>query len=258
MNHGIWLLIGSLTLLILAGCKDEKPAAHASRSRIATTQPVKEPDLRTVATLLDKQAAAAPAPGSSALPAGHPPIEPKPAASPGGGLPPGHPPIESPAPAGRAADGLKYTAPAAWKQTPVTKTMRKDQFLLPRAAGDPEDGELVVFYFGRDQGGTVESNIDRWKGMFTTPEGRPVGDSAAKRESSKVDGMSVTLLDVTGRYADSMGRPGQAGPTEQDFRMLAAIVETPNGPWFFKAVGPKATMAAQAPAFQDFIRSMRK
>jgi len=91
--------------------------------------------------------------------------------------------------------------------------------------------------------------------MFSTADGSPMPDNALKRESITVNGMNVTLVDVTGRYSDSMGRPDKPGPTSQDFRMLAAIIETPSGPWFFKAVGPVATMAAQSAAFQEFVRS---
>lgn len=250
--------IAGLLLIVATGCEDKQPAAHAARARTATAQPAKEPDLRTVAALLDKQSDPAPHSPAPAMPPGHPPIGAQKPAKLSGALPAGHPPIEPPPPPGEAPGDLKFTAPSNWKQSPVTSAMRKAQFALPKAAGDLEDGQLVAFYFGRDQGGTVELNIARWKSMFTTAAGKPVDESNVKRETTQVDGMNVTLLDVSGRYADQMGRPSQAGPTEKDFRMLAAIVETPDGPWFFKAVGPTATMTTHAPAFQEFVRGIHK
>ena len=53
-----------------------------------------------------------------------------------------------------SAAGFTYTAPAAWKPVTTTSSMRVAQFALPRAAGDSQDGELVVYYFG-GSGGTV-------------------------------------------------------------------------------------------------------
>ena len=46
--------------------------------------------------------------------------------------------------------------------------------------------------------------------------------------------------------------------TEKDnYRMLAAIVETPNGPWYFKALGPAATMDAHRAEFLSFLHTMK-
>jgi hypothetical protein len=135
--------------------------------------------------------------------------------------------------------------------------MRKAQFTLPKAGEDSEDGQMIVFYFGQGQGGAVEKNVDRWKGMFTTADGKPVGDDALKRGSMEVAGMKVTTVDISGRYQDApMGRPDPAGPTAKDYRMLAAIVETPEGPWFFKATGPVATMTSQVANFNEFVKSV--
>lgn len=259
MNRLIAPAIGfGLFLCMTAGCEEKKPPAHASRPRAATTLPAAEPDLRTIAAVLEKDKSgktSEPSPG--AMPAGHPPVPGMTPAKSDSGLPAGHPPIDSTLPAAAPAKevGLKFTAPATWQEVPVTSSMRKAQYTLPKAAGDPEDGQLIVFYFGSGQGGGIDGNISRWKGMFSTADGSPMPDNALKRESITVNGMNVTLVDVTGRYSDSMGRPDKPGPTSQDFRMLAAIIETPSGPWFFKAVGPVATMAAQSAAFQEFVRS---
>jgi hypothetical protein len=262
----------------MSGC-DNKPApSHAAaRSKSATSLPAKEPDLRTVAAMLEKQGGGS---GGAALPPGHPPMGGAQGGSAEGAMPPGHPPMGGmsggaaegslppghpsmePMTKGAPAEGevaaLKFDAPSDWKSTPVTSSMRKAQYTLPRASGDSEDGQLIVFYFGRDQGGTVELNIDRWKSMFSTPEGQPVSGDKIKQATSQVNGMKVTKLDVTGRYADQMGRADKPGPTGQDFRMLAAIVETPDGPWFFKATGPTATMALRAEAFDKFVQTVHR
>ena len=97
------------------------------------------------------------------------------------------------------------------------------------------------------------------EGVFHIAEGGfPVPDDKMKLGTTQADGMKVTTLDVAGRYADQMGRPDKPGATEQDFRMLAAIVEAPDGPWFFKAVAPIKTMTAHDASFKKFVKSIRK
>ena len=75
---------------------------------------------------------------------------------------------------------LTFSAPAGWKPVPTSSSMRVAQFALPRAAGDPADAELVVYYFG-GSGGTVEANIERWVGQMKQPDGKP-SNAAANRE----------------------------------------------------------------------------
>jgi hypothetical protein len=60
-----------------------------------------------------------------------------------------------------SAAGLTFTTPDGWKPIATSSSMRVAQFALPRAAGDAQDAELVLYYFG-GTGGTVEANIDRW------------------------------------------------------------------------------------------------
>jgi hypothetical protein len=179
-----------------------------------------------------------------------------------GNLPPGHPPIGA-TPSMMAADQndevtpLKYDAPAQWKSQTPSSAMRKAQFLLPRAAGDSEDGQLIVFQFGRGQGGAVEMNIDRWIGMFSTNEGKPLDKESVKRETREVGGLKVTTLDISGRFTDAM-MGVSTGAAKDNYRMLSAIVETPEGPWFFKGVGPDATMQSHRDEFAKMLNTVRR
>src|SRR5262245_9338067 len=63
-------------------------------------------------------------------------------------------------------DGLKSTAPTAWKKQESTSSMRVAQFKITKSEGDPEDTEMIVFFFGKGGGGDVEGNMKRWKGLF--------------------------------------------------------------------------------------------
>lgn len=195
----------------------------------------------------------------AAQPAG---TRPPPAAIPASGeLPAGHPPIPgaggsaSSSPASTSA--LKFDAAPSWQAQTPANTMRQAQYLLPRVEGDSEDGELILFYFGEGQGGGVEDNLRRWREMVTTSDGKPVPDEAVVREVFEANGLKVTLLDVAGRYAP-MAMPGQAAtPPRDQYRMVAAVVETPRGNYFFRATGPFGTMAVHRSAIRQMLASVR-
>jgi hypothetical protein len=96
------------------------------------------------------------------------------------------------------AAGLSFTTPAGWRQSPSNSPMRVAEFTLPRAAGDAEDAQLIVYYFG-GQGGSIDANIERWVGQMQQADGQP-SSAVAKRETRKVNGLTLTLVDVSGTY----------------------------------------------------------
>lgn len=151
-----------------------------------------------------------------------------------------------------APGNLNYTAPDGWTPRAAASSMRVAEFVLPRADGDAEDGELVVYFFG-GSGGSVEANIERWLGQMQRPAGAP----EPKRESRKVNDLTVTLLDVSGTYTAEV-RPGATERhNKPGYRMRTAVVETPRGPYFVKLVGPAKTLERWDAAFGKFIDSMR-
>lgn len=151
---------------------------------------------------------------------------------------------------------LKFTAPSDWKaETPSSSSSRQAQYRLPRVQGDPEDAQLVVYYFGGG-GGTPQANIERWIGEFTGPDGKPVTD--AKVLNRTVNGIALTTVDVKGSYASSMGMMAQKDKPKTGERLLGAIAETANGPWFIKLTGPERTVARWQPTFDAFINSIHQ
>ena len=42
-----------------------------------------------------------------------------------------------------------------------------------------------------------------------------------------------------------------------NFRLRAAVIETPNGPYFIKLTGPSRTIAAADKAFEQFLGSVK-
>ncbi len=150
---------------------------------------------------------------------------------------------------------VTWDTPEGWVSEQPASSFRKAQYRLPRAEGDPEDGELAVFFFP-GQGGTVEANVQRWIGQFNSPDGGSAADSA-QTSQRQVKGKTVTLVDVSGTYtASGMGPVAPAGPPRPDYRMLAAIIDTPSGPWFFKPTGPKRTIEKWEASFDGFVGTL--
>ena len=67
--------------------------------------------------------------------------------------------------------GMKSKTPDNWKEEKPSSNMRLTQFKLPKAEGDPEDAELIIFYF---QGGSgdAEANLKRQLAKFKPAEGK--------------------------------------------------------------------------------------
>ncbi len=152
---------------------------------------------------------------------------------------------------------LKFQAPSGWIEEDPSSRMRQAQYRLPAAVENGgEAAELVVFYFG-GQGGSVQANIDRWLGQFRHADGSPLSRAEANLSTRSVEGMNVTIVDAGGTYRSSGGPMMRPGPAKPDFRMLAAIVESPTGPWFFKLTGPRKTVGSWEASFSEFIDNLR-
>lgn len=149
---------------------------------------------------------------------------------------------------------LRLKAPDGWVSERPSSSMRVSQYQLAAAEGDAEAASLVVYYFGAGQGGSVDANLERWVGQMQTPDGRPSKDKA-KTETTTVNGMKVTLLDVSGAYAGGDMGGGGASQSKPNFRMRAGVIETPKGAYFIKLVGPEKTVNRWDQSFQEFVKS---
>ena len=161
--------------------------------------------------------------------------------------------------AGVCTDGfqngtLKYVIPESWKAVTGSLPMRLAEFVLPRIDGDGEDGALVLYYF-KGQGGSVQANLSRWMSQMVQPGDRPSRDASTTR-TLIANGLNLTVLEIEGTYVAAV-RPGA---TERyykpDFKMVAAIVETPAGPYFMKLTGPRKTIERWSSEVQSFLRSV--
>jgi len=158
-------------------------------------------------------------------------------------------------PDGRLVVGpFSLVAPATWTASPPTSGMRAAEFVLPAKAG--AEASLVVFYFGPKGAGSVDDNLDRWLGQFQQADGKD-SRSVAKIEKTQFAGQDATYVSVTGRFV-SGAMPTSGGPVDKpDQEMLAAIVASPSGPYYFKLVGAKSTVDANAKAFRAMLESLK-
>lgn len=155
-----------------------------------------------------------------------------------------------------AAATLDYKAPEGWTKQPVSNPMRKDQYLLP-GQGGAADGELTVFFFP-DMEGVVQQNIDRWLRQFEQPGGGST-EKVAKTTTSTVNGMKVTTVRATGIFLKPLS-PMMTDTNVQrlpDYALMGSIVETKEGPWFFKAVGPEKTLNHWQGGFDSMIATVK-
>ncbi|MBT8465673.1 MAG: hypothetical protein HKN97_18130 [Myxococcales bacterium] len=221
----------SLSLFVTTGCQDKGPAPKVGTTETSGAHPGAAQDPHSgMAATADPHAGMQP----SQVPAGAAPTSGRPDAS---GM------ID--------LGAVAFKMPAKWNAQAPKSAMRRAQLSAPGSAGA---AELIVYFFGPQGAGTAQENLDRWVGQFSKPDGSAVTD--AKQTSSKVSGMDVTRLEVAGQYAGGMNAAGQQQPGQSNQRLIAAIVSSQGGPYYFKFVGPSATVAENAAAFDALLASI--
>jgi hypothetical protein len=151
-----------------------------------------------------------------------------------------------------SAAGLHWTAPAGWKAGPP-QAMRAATYAVAAAPTDTAAAECVVYFFGAGQGGSVEANIERWKGQFTS-SGKPAPAIVSRRTAR---GVAMTTVDIAGEYS-GLGGPMAPSKPVPGYRLLGAIVEGPGGNIFVKFTGPARTIAANKAKYDVLLASFTK
>ncbi len=144
-------------------------------------------------------------------------------------------------------ENLTFTSPADWIDVPVTSPMRKATW---RTSADADAAELSFFTFGKDQGGSVNQNIQRWFGQFS--------ESATKGESATVVVNNRTITFARSEGTFTSGMPGGPVTPLPDYALCGAIIETESGLIFIKMTGPKITVQKLEKAFTEFVTNAAK
>ena len=148
---------------------------------------------------------------------------------------------------------LHFTVPAEWVSEKPPSKVRVAQFKLPKAEGDKEDGQLVIYYFGESGGGSVSANIERWISQMQQPEGAAAKEP--KTDSLTVNNLKISTVDVAGTYTAEMAPGSSEHHNDPNYRLRAAVIETPKGYYYLKVVGPQKTIERWNQVLDRFVRS---
>jgi hypothetical protein len=148
---------------------------------------------------------------------------------------------------------LSFQVPASWKTEKPKSSMRAAQLKIDPVKGDADPAELVVTTFPGGAGG-VEANVERWEKGFLDADNKVPKAKVEKKKGINVD---VTRVEVAGHYVAAI-MPGQPGKYDKPgYKLLGAIVLTPEGSFFFKLTGPEKTIAAKTKEFDEMIESIK-
>ena len=153
-----------------------------------------------------------------------------------------------------AEEGFSLAAPEGWKRVQPKSSIVETEFSIPSEGEGLQPGRMTVM----GAGGSVQANVDRWYGQFAQPDGSDT-KSKATTKKVKLAGCDVTIVDITGTYKDAPAGPFAGGKAVDlpDYRMLAAIVETPDrGNYFLKFYGPGKTVAKYADGFRAMVEGL--
>ncbi|MSR26707.1 MAG: hypothetical protein EXS06_06775 [Planctomycetaceae bacterium] len=153
-----------------------------------------------------------------------------------------------------AEEGFSLAAPEGWKRVQPKSSIVETEFSIPSEGEGLQPGRMTVM----GAGGSVQANVDRWYGQFAQPDGSDT-KSKATAKKVKLAGCDVTIVDINGTYKDAPAGPFAGGKAvdRPDYRMLAAIVETPDrGNYFLKFYGPGKTVAKHADGFRAMVEGL--
>ena len=147
-----------------------------------------------------------------------------------------------------------YKVPDKWIKEEPSGQMRVAQFRLPGAEG-AGDATCAVFFFP-GTGGSVDANLSRWYQQYKQPD-NSLTHEKAETKKMRVGDLPVTIVFVTGTYLQPKSPMMMGGPVDEmrDYALLAAVAETANGPWFFKATGPEKTLRSYRDDFEEFAKT---
>ncbi len=151
-----------------------------------------------------------------------------------------------------AGGKLNFSVPGTWKKKIPAVNMIESEFEIPNVEGEDLPGRMTIM----GAGGSVDANIDRWIGQFKQPDDSSTKDKT-KIEKKKIADHDVNIVTISGTYLDGGMRPLGPKTEREDYVMLAAIVEMPDGGlYFIKSYGGKKTMEANRKGFMKMIDSL--
>lgn len=152
--------------------------------------------------------------------------------------------------------GMKSPIPKGWKQEEASSSMRLTQFKLPKAEGDKEDAELIIFFF-KGGSGSAEDNLKRQLAKFKPAEGKDKVES--KVEKIKVGKVEAHYQDISGTYLkkDRPFDPAAKAVEKTNFRQLYVVLITDSGDFYPTLVGPAKTVEKHKKDFDEWLKNFK-
>lgn len=138
-----------------------------------------------------------------------------------------------------SGEALVWQAPSPWAPKPAS-AMRKGSYSVP---GEGGESDLSITAFPGDVGGELQ-NVNRWRGQIGLAPLAPE-DLEASVHRVEANGLKITIVEL-----EPKGDP--AGKA-----ILGAMVPFGGSTWFFKLMGPGASVKAAKPAFLEFLHTVR-
>jgi hypothetical protein len=160
---------------------------------------------------------------------------------------------------------LEWEVPGAWtklREGELSEEQRgpkppRAAYRVPATGGDKSEPELTVWYFGQGSKGDPAPVVKEWRDSVEQP-------TDDKKESFAAGDATVEWLELAGTFKQAltpaMG-PKKRAPVamvKRDHRLIGAVVKTKHkGNWFFKLVGPDASVQAARSALRALLESAR-
>lgn len=128
-----------------------------------------------------------------------------------------------------------WSVPEGWSEA-GDSPMRRGSFSATGSAGSVD---IAVTSFPGDVGGLL-ANVNRWRRQIGVA---PIGATELEHsvERLQIHGKEAVVTEITGSIEAT----------------LAAVFEHEGQSWFFKATGPKVSVAEQKEAFLGFLQTIR-
>jgi len=151
--------------------------------------------------------------------------------------------------------GLAFTVPGSWTKEELTGSPMGSVATIKIPKTDPggEDGVVRITHNpnmkGKDKD---EVSIDRWISQVAKPDGSPMTRTDTKITTAALGAVRLTVVDMTGSVKMTMRDSAKSNQ-----RMIAAIVDHPQGPHFVVTAGPVASMEKWAAQIDAFLKSAK-
>ncbi len=145
--------------------------------------------------------------------------------------------------------GLSLVAPQGWSRQPLPlQSIGVAEFSLRRSQGDPEDAQLTVTLFVKDDPKGLARLRDQLK------------EEEQARESTVQDltlgGREVVIVDST-EEADEVADSRRSSASKRRYRSLNAMVFLGNTVYSVQCTGPEKTVAERLGEFRAFLETMK-